>query len=191
MARSSPNAEPYIVAVGSGAREASTTERALKLVLQSCEQAGATTCLLTGADIDLPTYPTDGSPLPEKAQRLIDELRRADGVVIGSPGYHGGVAGRVKNALDYIEEMRADDAPYLDGRAVGLIAVAAGWQGAFATLAALRDIVHALRGWPTPIGVAVNTAGDEDPLTTPQVRNLCELMAGQIVTFARWKRSAD
>ena len=30
--------------------------------------------------------------------------------------------------------------------------------GAINTLSALRDIVHALRGWPTPLGAAINSA---------------------------------
>ena len=45
-------------------------------------------------------------------------------VVIASPGYHGTVSGLVKNSLDYLEVLREDDRPYLDGRAVGVIAVA-------------------------------------------------------------------
>ena len=34
-----------------------------------------------------------------------------------------------------------------------------GWQATGSTFAALRSIVHALRGWPTPLGAAINTAG--------------------------------
>src|SRR5204863_6434613 len=33
------------------------------------------------------------------------------------------------------------------GRPVGSVATGAGWQGAVNTLTALRNIVHALRGW--------------------------------------------
>jgi FMN reductase len=64
----------------------------------------------------------------------------------------------VKNAIDYTEDLRDDERCYLTGKAVGLVATGAGWQGAVQTLVALRGIVHALRGWPTPLGVAVNTA---------------------------------
>ena len=40
---------------------------------------------------------------------------------------------------------------------VGLIATAYGWQATGSTIAALRSIVHALRGWPTPFAAAINT----------------------------------
>jgi FMN reductase len=67
------------------------------------------------------------------------------------------VSGLVKNALDLLEDLREDERSYLDGRAVGCIVTAAGWQTCGSTLAALRSIVHALRGWPTPLGATLNT----------------------------------
>jgi FMN reductase len=33
-----------------------------------------------------------------------------------------------------------------------------GWQATTTTLVSLRSTVHALRGWPTPLGVAINSA---------------------------------
>ena len=51
-----------------------------------------------------------------------------------SPGYHGAVSGLVKNALDYVEDLRDEPRPYLDGRAVGCVAIALGWQAAVTTL---------------------------------------------------------
>src|SRR3546814_16726321 len=53
--------------------------------------------------------------------------------------------------------MAKDERVYFEGRAVGLIAVAAGWQATGTTLATLRSITHALRGWPPPMAVAVNS----------------------------------
>jgi FMN reductase len=47
---------------------------------------------------------------------------------------------------------------YFDGLAIGCIACAGGWQAAGPTLAALRSIAHALRGWPTPLGAMLNTS---------------------------------
>jgi FMN reductase len=97
-------------------------------------------------------------PLTDVARELIEALRAADAVVLGSPGYHGSLSGLVKNALDYTEVMRDDARPYLDGRPVACIATGSGWQGAVHTLDALRKITHSLRGWPTPLGLAINTA---------------------------------
>jgi FMN reductase len=150
---------PVIVGLGGTTRPGSTTERALRIALAAAAARGAETILLGAADLELPAYAPESPTRTPAALRLVAALRRADGVVLASPGYHGGVSGLVKNALDYAEDLRADSEPYFEGRSVGCIATAAGWQATATTLVALRSITHALRGWPTPLGVCINTAG--------------------------------
>jgi len=178
---------PFIVAIGGTVRSNSSTERALRLSLSAAERMGCRTLLLSGADIDFPNYRPELVATIPAAERLVAVLREADGVIIGSPGYHGSISGLVKNALDYLEEMRKDERPYLDGRPVGCIATGAGWQGAVATLGALRDVVHALRGWPTPVGIAVNSAeAVSDPTDSgfsARTVNQINLMVQQVIQF--------
>lgn len=178
---------PYIVGLGGTSRPNSSTEQALRIALNAAAGAGAQTSLLCGADLDLPLYTPEKSERTAAAVRLIAELRRADGIIVGSPGYHGGISGMVKNALDYTEDMRGDHDCYFDHRAVGCIATGGGWQGAVATMQALRDIVHALRGWNTPIGVAVNTIEcpfEAGRCKSESLNKLLEEMARQVVDFA-------
>ncbi|WP_309110257.1 NAD(P)H-dependent oxidoreductase [Saccharothrix sp.] len=146
-----------VVGIGGSLRPNSQSERAMRIVLGAAADAGAKIIEVSGPDLVLPFYDPAVPERPENARRLIDALRVADGVVLVSPGYHGTVSGLVKNALDYIEDLRADERPYLHGRAVGCVAAAHGWQAAVTTLTALRSIVHALRGWPTPLGAAINS----------------------------------
>ncbi|EUA51227.1 NADPH-dependent FMN reductase family protein [Mycobacterium xenopi 3993] len=57
------------------------------------ERQGGRVRLYCGADIELPMYnPHDPARTP-KAVELISALREADAVIVGSPGYHGGVSG--------------------------------------------------------------------------------------------------
>ncbi|MFE9328458.1 NADPH-dependent FMN reductase [Nocardia sp. NPDC052278] len=150
--------QPFIVGLGGTLRAESSTESALRIALDAAEANGARTQLFDGRMLaGLPMYDPD-SPKVAEAQRLIEALRVADGVIIASPGYHGSVSGLVKNALDYVEDLREDGNPYLSGRAVGCVTTAYGWQAAVTTLQTLRSIVHALRGWPTPLGAAINSA---------------------------------
>jgi FMN reductase len=120
---------------------------------------------------------------------MIEAVRLADAVLIGSPGYHGSLSGLVKNALDYLEALRDDIRPYLSGRSVGLMVTAYGWQAAVTTLTALRQIVHALRAWPTPLGIAVNVAGlaggVETALTRPALSGRIEALADEMTVHAR------
>ncbi len=149
--------KPYIVGIGGTTRAGSSTEKAVAAALRHAEAIGARTCLLGAGAIDLAMYAPERPQRSAAASAFVAEIRRADGLIIGSPGYHGGVSGLVKNALDHIEDLARDPRPYLQGRPVGVIATGAGWQGAVVTLTGLRNIVHALRGWPTPLGVPINT----------------------------------
>ncbi|MFF0576324.1 NADPH-dependent FMN reductase [Streptosporangium saharense] len=154
--------QPFVVGLGGTTRASSTSETALRLALDAAAAAGARTELF-GADYlsGLPMYDPDRPP-GGSGRRLVEALRAADGVIVCSPGYHGSVSGLVKNALDYAEDLRDDTRPYLTGRAVGCVTTAYGWQAAVTTLQALRTIVHALRGWPTPLGAALNVAEGRD-----------------------------
>lgn len=180
---------PYIVAVGGTLRANSSTERAMRHVLDTAQRAGARIKLISGAALQLPLYQPDNPQRSEEARSLVAELSLADGIILGSPGYHGSISGVVKNALDYAEDLRTDIRPYLSGRAVGCVATAGGWPGAVNTLGALREIVHALRGWPTPMGAAINsteTIFDEDGrCQVPRVAQMLDIIASEVLSFAR------
>ena len=189
MSSPTPPAKPLIVGIGGTTRPNSTTEKALRIALAAAAAQGAETVLAGAADIDLPMYAPDLATRTEKATRLVALLRRADGVIVASPGYHGSLSGLVKNALDYAEDMRGDRRPYFEGRAIGCIVTAAGWQAATTTMVALRSVVHALRGWPTPLGAALNSTQplfDADgTCTNESVRFQLETIGQQVTLFAR------
>jgi FMN reductase len=181
--------KPFIVGIGGTATTNSSTEQALALALASAERAGATVEMFGGAALaSLPHYLTDGTSASAEARRLVEAVRRANGLIIASPGYHGSISGMVKNAIDYLEETAKDPRVYLDGVPVGLIATAYGWQATGSTLATLRSIVHALRGWPTPLGAAINTSGrifSAGHCSDPAASNQLDLVGRQVFEFAR------
>ena len=176
-----------IVGIGGSMDPGSQSERALRAVLAACAGRGASTSAFTGRSLEMPPY-VPGATVPTAALAPVEAIRRAAAVVIASPGYHGTVSGLVKNALDYLEVLREDDRPYLDGRAVGVIAVARGWQAAVSTMTALRQIVHALRGWPTPLGIAANsltsTFAPDGTCDDAALTAAVGIMADQLMDFA-------
>lgn len=186
------NTKPFIVGLGGTLRANSSTERALRLCLESVERQGGRTRLFSAEDLDLPMYAPHELKRTPRALELVTALRDADAVVVGSPGYHGAVSGLVKNALDYIEDLREDPRVYLDNTPWGCISCAYGWQAAVGTLTQLRGIGHALRAWPTPLGVAINSAEQvwdpsgelADSDQGAAVGNQLDLLATQLLAFA-------
>jgi len=150
--------KPLVVGIGGSTRTGSAGERALCIALKAAEEAGACTRLFNGVFLArIPIYAPEIAQRTAEQRELIEAVRNSDGLIIASPGYHGGISGLVKNGLDLLEDLRSDRRCYLDGRAVGCIITASGWQTVGTALAALRSIVHALRGWPTPLGAGLNT----------------------------------
>jgi FMN reductase len=185
--------KPLIIGIGGTTRVVSSTDRALKLALQAAEDAGARTFGFGGAFLShLPHFAPENRERNEEQRQMVEMVRKADGLIVASPGYHGGVSGLVKNALDLLEDLREDERSYLEGRAVGCIVTAAGWQACGTTLQALRSIVHALRGWPTPYGVMLNTSqaifDSTGTCTDGKASEQIVTMAGQVVKFAQGHR---
>ena len=185
--------KPLIVGIGGTTRPNSSTDRALRLALQAAEQAGARTQIFDGTFLShVPHFAPENRERNESQRGFVEAVRSADGVIVASPGYHGGVSGVVKNALDLLEDLREDPRSYLDGRAVGCIVTAAGWQSCGTTLGALRSIVHALRGWPTPLGATINTAqavfDSSGACTDPKIAEQLAIVASQVVDFAQRSR---
>lgn len=177
-----------VLGMGGTLRPGSSSEQALRIALSAAAQRGAVTELLTARDLHFPMYDPGTGPVAA-AQWFIDAVRRADGLIIATPGYHGGTSGLLKNALDYLQELAGDPAPYLDGKAVGCLVTASGWQAGGTTLTSLRATVHSLRGWPTPLGVVINSSdrpfGPDGTVADAKVAGQLTTLGDQVWSFAR------
>jgi FMN reductase len=185
-----PDQRPLVVGLGgSTGAGASSTSRLMREALTRCAARGAQTEVFDGDVLaQLPIFNVHGIVPDDNATRLADAVRRADAVIVASPGYHGGMSGLVKNALDYLELLRDDARPYLEGRAVGAIVAAAGWQAVGTTLVSVRSTIHALRGWPTPFGLGVNTV--EQQSDDVRVSSGLDVLVDQLLQFCTWQAAA-
>lgn len=194
MSGENENRPLSIVGIGGTTAAGSSTEQALRLALAAAEGAGATVSLFASDVLGrLPHYARGSMAVSPEARALVDAVRGADGLIIASPGYHGSISGLVKNAIDFIEETARDERVYLDGLPVGLIVTAYGWQATGSTLATLRSIVHALRGWPTPLGAAIKAADGtfaNGGCTDKGAAGQLDLVGRQVVEFARLRQRA-
>lgn len=180
---------PLIVGIGGTMRAGSTSEMALNAALGMARKLGMRVRMFAGAALVMDAYEPGTATRSPNAIALVAALREADGVLISSPSYHGSISGLLKNAIDYTEDMRGDDRPYFDDRAVGCIVCADGAQAMGSTLFAMRSIVHALRGWPTPYAAALSSGmrpfeanGDIKDL---EVARQLKLVVSQVVEFAQ------
>jgi len=180
---------PLIVGIGGTTNPVSTTELVLRAALRIAEERGARTRLIDGHFLArLPLYAPEVQERTPLQEELVEIVRKADGLILATPAYHAGISGLLKNGIDLLEDLRDDVRPYLSNRAVGCIVTAYGWQGGGTTLISVRTTIHALRGWPTPIGVTLNTAepifGQSGVFSDRRAADQIALLVEQVLDFA-------
>lgn len=177
-----------VLCLGGSTRPRSSTEQALRTSAAAAERSGAAVRLIVGRALMLPIYDTETRERVPAAAGLLEAVRSADALIVASPGYHGGMSGMIKNALDYVEDLREEPRVYLEGMPVGCIAVSRGWQATVTTLQSIRTTVHALRGWPSPLGATINASlpvfDSAGACVDAAARSQLETVARQVVEFA-------
>ena len=134
-----------VVGICGSLRTGSYTRMALTIALQGAEEAGAQTQLIDLRDYQLMFCDGgDSEKLPKDVVRLRDEVKRAHGIILATPEYHGGYSGVLKNSLDL---MGFDE---FEGKMLGLVGVSAGSMGALGALNALRSVGRAVHAWVVP-----------------------------------------
>ena len=179
-----------IVAICGSLREASYTRLALQVALQGAEEVGAQTHLIDLRDYDLAFCDGRGDEngYPDGVLRIREDVALAHGILLGTPVYHGGFSGVLKNALDLVGFQE------FEGKMIGLVGVSGGRTGAVHALNTLRAIGRALHAWVIPEEVSIpeawkafDAAGHpKDPELEQRLRDL-----GRQVTLFALLHSSD
>ncbi|MCD7035213.1 NAD(P)H-dependent oxidoreductase [Metabacillus sp. GX 13764] len=91
------------------------------------------------SELELPVFAGEPSQYElESVKTLQEKVKDADGIVLISPEYHGGMTGALKNALDFL------NSDYFAQKSVALLTVAGGGKGGINTLNQLRVVMRAL-----------------------------------------------
>ena len=146
--------EIRVIGICGSLRRASYTRLAVRLALTGAEAAGAHTELIDLQDYELPfcSGMMSEEDLPNEVIRLRRDVSRAHGIILGTPEYHGGMSGVLKNALDL---MGFDE---FENKIVGLLGVAGGSAGAVRALTQLRTVGRSLHAWVIPHEASVAEA---------------------------------
>ncbi|MHA2366977.1 MAG: NADPH-dependent FMN reductase [Candidatus Hodarchaeales archaeon] len=144
--------EIRVIGICGSLREKSYTRMTLKIALEGAKSVGASTKLIDLRDFNLVFCDGRESRYPEDVLTLRQEVKKAHGIIIGSPEYHGSYSGVLKNALDLMGFKE------FQSKMIGLIGVAGGSIGALNALNGLRGIGRQLRAWVIPEQVSIPQA---------------------------------
>lgn len=150
-----------VVGIPGSLREGSYTVMTVELALEGARAEGASVELLDLRGFDLPFCrgSSEEEALPADVIRLRETVQGAQGIVLGTPEYHGSYSGVLKNALDL---MGFDE---FENKMIGLVGVSGGRMGAHSAMNHLREVGRALHAWVVPTQAGVPRAWkafDED-----------------------------
>jgi NAD(P)H-dependent FMN reductase len=133
-------------------RDGSYTRAALHYALDAAGTAGVDTDFIDLSAVDLPLYDPDADTEDAgDAADLMARMRAADGVILGSPVYHGSYSSAFRSFHDYCSFDEYENT------VVGLL-VAAGGGTIAGTLGDMRNTVRGVHGWTLPLEVGLRGA---------------------------------
>ncbi len=173
-----------VVGISGSLRPGSYTTLTVAVALKGAEELKCETKLINLRDYQLVFCEGKGdeSNFPKDVFRLREEVREAQGIILGTPEYHGGYSGVLKNALDLMgfEEF--------EGKMLGLVGVSGGAMGAFGALNSLREVGRALHAWVVPEQASIPQAwqefDDTGKLKNPKLDERVRQVGRQVARFA-------
>lgn len=172
-------ADITVVGVCGSRRRGSHTRTALQRGLSVSKANGATVELLDLRDLEIPPF-DPAMDEPGDVARLTRTLRDADGIILGTPMYHGSYAGVLKNAIDHCGFDEFAD------KTVGLLAVSGG-RFPVTALEHLRSVCRSLNAWVLPYEAAVprsNATFSDGTITDEDLADRIETLGSRVVEYA-------
>ncbi|MDF5722253.1 MAG: NAD(P)H-dependent oxidoreductase [Rhizonema sp. PD37] len=165
-----------IVGIGGSLRSESYAQMALNIAAQRVEALGSEVEILDLRQLQLP-FCNGGEEYPDypDVQRLRDAVSGADGLILATPEYHGGVSGVLKNSLDLMSFTQLSD------KVTGVISVLGGQPNSNA-LNELRLIMRWVHGWVIPEQIAI---GQVWKAFSPEGKLLDEKLSQRFDQFAQ------
>ena len=173
-----------VVAICGSLRAESYTRAGLVAALQGAQELGVDARLIDLNDYNLPLFDAskEDADLPEGVLRLRREVQQAQGILLGTPEYHAGYSGVLKNALDYMGFAE------FEGKMIGLLAVSGGRMGATNALNGLRAVGRALHAWVVPYEVSIPQAwrqfDSQGAVKDPELAERVKELGRQVARFS-------
>ena len=132
---------------------------------------------------DIPAFDEDLETTPPAVvQEFLDEIERADGVLIATPEYNASVPGALKNALDWASRPFPDNV--LKDKPMAVVGASTGLFGAVWAQAEVRKALkasgaHVIES-ELPIGLADSAFTDDDRLQEPELEERLGDLVGDL-----------
>ena len=141
---------------------------------------------------DVPLYNADveaKSGVPAAVAALKDRIAAADGLVIATPEYNGGIPGIAKNAIDWISRPPDDIKRVIGGKPVALMGATPGGMGTAFSQLAWEHVLRTLRarlwtgGGPFYVSAAAKSFDAEGRPNDELAKRIADYMAAFVASL--------
>ena len=173
-----------VVGLSGSLRVGSYTTMAVNIALQGAREVGVKTEFIDLNNLNLAFCDgrKDFRSYPDGVLKLKSIVASAQGIILGTPEYHAGFSGVLKNALDLMGFSE------FEGKMIGLIGVSGGKMGAANALNSLRNVGRALHAWLIPEQVSIVEAwknfDKSGKMKDKQLENRVKEVGRQVARFA-------
>jgi FMN reductase len=174
-----------ILGICGSASADSYTLKALKVSLQRAAALSHETELISISDLRLPLPDAPDSGSKEDAQRILDAVKEASGVILATPEYHGSYSSGIKLIIDNLGYPSA-----LKDKPISLLGTAAGKIGAIKALEHLSSVCSHVGAFVTPGYVSIPNVRKEFSPTgevlLPATQKLLEQVTDNLLQFMKY-----
>ncbi len=182
---------PKILVFCGSIRSGSVNNRLTDCIMRELVTHDCEVTRISLADYELPIYDGDleaSQGVPENAKKLARLFHEHDGIFIATPEYNGSLTPLLKNTIDWISRVSADEdgkvIPY-QGKVGAISACSPGGMGGMSMLYHLREILTRLGVLMLPEQVAVGNSGsafnDDDTLTDERSAGFLQMACKSLV----------
>ena len=189
---------PRILAFAGSLRKGSHNRKILLVAADGARAAGGDVTRIDLRDYPLPAYDADleeEAGLPASATELKALFDGADGLLLACPEYNGGIAGPLKNVLDWVSRPATGERPLqaFRGKVAALCSASTGGLGGVRGLAQMRLVLATVGAVVLPEQVSLARAheafDDEGNVLDPGRRKALMELGGALARAARALRT--
>jgi azobenzene reductase len=158
----------------------SRTRSALRVAADFLVAQGVDVDFYDLGDHRFPLFDPNAAAVPEEVVDFRQRAMAAEAFILGTPEYHNGMSGALKNGLDYVGSRYFRDKP------VALLACAGGGKGGIHALSNLRTVIRGIAGHAVPEQVVVDEDDFVDGVLVPEERRQrIRALATSVVRFTK------
>ncbi|MFJ7747499.1 NADPH-dependent FMN reductase [Peribacillus sp. NPDC097295] len=173
-----------IVLINGSLNPNSNTKKLIVLMSKLLEREGLSSEIIDIDNLNLPLF-NPATPPHKDLVKILTKFMNTKAFIIGSPEYHGGYSGALKNFIDHL------NGDVFSNKPIGLIASSGGIKAGTNTLNGLRLVFRNLHALVIPQQLAISSKEINDNNLSPECKKRLIEFANEFIHYTKLMHSKN